>query len=89
MADDKILSMPHGGDLTMPEAVRKRLLDLYRARQMAELALQGPVATALEFLGLDPHQPHTIDFDTGVVTPAKSERHGSTATDSAKDEAAS
>lgn len=87
MADDKILSMLHAGELKLPEAVRVRLSGLYRLRREADAALQGPVATALEFLGLDPHQPHTIDFDTGVVTPAKSERHGSTATDSASEAA--
>lgn len=57
-------------DLKLPEKVRVRLLGLYQARQMAETALQGPVATALEFLGLDPMLPHSINFDTGIVTPA-------------------
>lgn len=57
-------------ELKLPEKVRVRLLALYQARQTAELALQGPVATALEFLGLDPSLSHQINFDTGVVTPA-------------------
>lgn len=72
VSDEKILSLVKLGELKLPEAVRRRLLELYRARQTAELALQGPTATALEFLGLDPMLPHQINFDTGIVTPAES-----------------
>lgn len=63
-------------ELKLPEAVRLRLGQLFKAQndaigKLPEVhAWQGAAATTMEFLGLDPSGQHHIDFATGIVTPA-------------------
>lgn len=62
--------------LKVPDAVRIRLGGLFNAQKEAIAKLpevaawQHAMAVAVEFLGLDPAGQHSIDFATGIVTPA-------------------
>lgn len=57
-------------ELKLPEKTRVALAELYKAREQAHKDFQGPLFVALDFLGLDPAGNHSIDFNTGIITPA-------------------
>lgn len=56
--------------LKLPEKTRITLGELYKQQQAATERFQLGAGVALDFLGLDPNGQHSINFDTGIVTPA-------------------
>lgn len=56
--------------LKLPEKTRLTLGELYKVQQQAIKEFQLVAGAALDFLGLDPNLPHSINFDSGIVVPA-------------------
>lgn len=56
---------------TVPEKVRLRLVALNQQVQIAQQALNIALTTAMEWVGIDPTNPHhQIDLEKGIITPA-------------------
>ena len=56
--------------LTLPDRTRTRIVELLKEQQVAIKAFRDVLHTAVEMMGLDPSLNHSIDFSTGVITPA-------------------
>ncbi len=57
--------------LQLPEKTRATLAELNRLHLQAQREFQLTAGVALDFLGLDPSLPHSVDYATGIVTPAQ------------------